>query len=103
MCGCHRFVTSRHQQSQPLGIIAGSLHLYGAAFHGADLCAFGAAAYRIAKIGQAQITFVIWARKPFRRYAPTRSPRDTSTRKPLATGCSFWVRVIMVMDHSPYV
>src|SRR6266849_5672912 len=69
MCGCHWFVTSRHQQSQPLGIIAARLYLYGAAFHGADLCAFGAAAYRIVKIGQAEITLVIWARKPFRRYA----------------------------------
>jgi hypothetical protein len=29
--------------------------------------------------------------------------RDTSTRKPLETGRSFWVWVIMVMDHSPYV
>src|SRR5258708_3761514 len=69
MCGCHRFVTSRHQQSQPLGIIAGSLYLYGAGFHGAGLCAFGAAAYRIIKIGQAEITLVIGAGKPFRRDA----------------------------------
>src|SRR6266852_4287388 len=69
MCGCHGFVTSRHQQSQPLGIVAGSLYLYGAAFHGAGLCAFGAAAYRIIKIGQAEITLVIGAGKPFRRYA----------------------------------
>src|SRR5216684_3974838 len=69
MCGCHWFVTSRHQQSQPLGIIAGSLYLYGAAFHGAGLCAFGAAAYRIIKIGQAEITLVIRAGKPFRRDA----------------------------------
>src|SRR6266851_4692326 len=69
MCGRHRFVTSRHQQSQPLGIVAGSLYLYGAAFHGADLCAFDAAANRIIKIGQAEITFIIGTRKPFRRYA----------------------------------
>jgi hypothetical protein len=34
---------------------------------------------------------------------PIRSPRDRSTRKPLETGCSFWVRVIMVIAHSPYV
>jgi hypothetical protein len=61
----HGFVTSRYQQSQPLGIVAGSLHPYGAAFHGADLCGFGAAAYRIIEIGQAEITLVIWARKPF--------------------------------------
>ena len=69
MCGCHRFVTSRYQQSQPLGIIAGSLHLYGAAFHGAGLRTVGAAAYRIIKIGQAEITLVIGAGKPFRRDA----------------------------------
>src|SRR5712691_11785582 len=69
MCGCHRFVTSRHQQSQPLGIVAGSLYLYGAAFHGADLRTVGAAAYRIIKIGQAEITLVIGAGKPFRRDA----------------------------------
>src|SRR6266851_7419381 len=69
MCGCHRFVTSRHQQSQPLGIVSDSLYLYGAAFHGADLRTVGAAAYRIVKIGQAEITLVIGARKPFRRYA----------------------------------
>src|SRR5260370_3254780 len=69
MGGCHRFVTSRHQQSQPLGVVAGSLYLYGAAFHGADLRTVGAAAYRIVKIGQAEITLVIGARKPFRRYA----------------------------------
>src|SRR5882762_4448851 len=31
-----------------------------------------------------------------------RSPRDTSTRKPLETGCSFWVRVIIVIAHSPW-
>src|SRR5258708_32687564 len=67
MCGCHRFVTSRYQQSQPLGIVSDSLYLYGAAFHGADLCAFGAAANRIIKIGQAEITLVIGAGKPFRR------------------------------------
>src|SRR5713226_4708199 len=42
---------------------------YGAAFHGADLCAFDAAANRIIKIGQAEITFIIGTRKPFRRYA----------------------------------
>src|SRR6266849_10170493 len=69
MGGCHRFVTSRHQQSQPLGIVAGSLYLYSAAFHGADLCGFGAAAYRTIKIGQAEITLVIGTGKPFRRYA----------------------------------
>jgi len=69
MCGCHWFVTSRHQQSQPLGIIAARLYLYGAAFHGAGLCAFGAAAYRIIKIGQAEKTLVIGAGKPFRRDA----------------------------------
>src|SRR5258707_13317596 len=67
MCGCHWFVPSRHQQGHPLGIVAGSLYLYGAAFHGADLCGFGAAAYRIIKIGQAEITLVIGAAKPFRR------------------------------------
>src|SRR5258707_37634 len=69
MRGCHRFVTSRHQQSQPLGIISDSLYLYGAAFHGAGLRAFGAAANRIIKAGQAEITLVIGAGKPFRRYA----------------------------------
>jgi len=69
MCGCHRFVTSRYQQSQPLGIIAARLYLYGAAFHGAGMCAFGAAANRIIEIGQAEITLVIGARKPFRRNA----------------------------------
>src|SRR5712691_7119773 len=69
MCGRHRFVTSRHQQSQPLGIIAGSLYLYGPAFDGAGLRMLGAAAYRIIKIGQAEITLVIGAGKPFRRYA----------------------------------
>src|SRR5712664_328301 len=67
MCGGHRLVTSRHQQSQPLGIVADSLYLYAATFHGADLCAFGAAANRIIKIGQAEITLVIGAGKPFRR------------------------------------
>src|SRR5713226_10136614 len=67
MCGGNGFVTSRHQQSQPFGIIAARLYLYGAAFHGADPCAFGAAAYRIIKIGQAEITLVIGAGKPFRR------------------------------------
>ena len=30
LCRCHWLVTSRHQQSQPLGIIAGSLYLHGA-------------------------------------------------------------------------
>src|SRR6266480_3619844 len=50
-------------------MIAARVYLYGAAFHGADLCAFGAAAYRIIKIGQAEITLVIGAGKPFRRYA----------------------------------
>src|SRR5882757_4819092 len=69
MCGYHRFFTSRYQQSQPLGIVSDSLHLYGAAFHGADLRGFSAAAYRIIKIGQAEITLVIGAGKPFRRYA----------------------------------
>src|SRR5712692_6217875 len=69
MCGCHRFVTSRHQQSQPLGIIAVCLHPKSAAFHRTGLCAFGAAAYRIIKIGQAEITLVIGARKPIRRDA----------------------------------
>src|SRR5216684_4159448 len=69
MGGCHWFVTSRHQQSQPLGIIAGSLHLYGAAFHGAGLRTVGAAAYCIIKFGQAEITLVIGAGKPFRRDA----------------------------------
>src|SRR5882724_4245918 len=69
MCGCHWFVTSRHQQSQPLGIVAARLYLYGAAFHGAGLRTFGTAAYRIIKIGQAEITLVIGARKPFRRDA----------------------------------
>src|SRR5882672_3683475 len=69
MCGCHRFVASRYQQSQPLGIVAGSLYLYGAAFHGAGLRTVGAAAYRIIKIGQAEITLVIGTGKPFRRYA----------------------------------
>src|SRR5260370_6344029 len=95
MCRCHWLVTSRHQQSQPLGIIAGSLYLYGAAFHGAGMCAFGAAAYRITKIGQAEITLVIGARKPFRRDATnTLAPRHVEI------GRSFWVRVINVMDHS---
>ena len=69
MCRCHRFVTSRHQQSQPLGIVAGSLDPDGAAFHGAGLRALGAAAYRIIKIGQAEIALVIGAGKPFRRDA----------------------------------
>ena len=98
MCGCHWFVTSRHQQSQPLGIIAGSLDLYGAAFHGAGVRTVGAAAYRIIKTGQAEITLVIGARKPFRRDAAnTLAARQT--RKPLEIGRSFWVRVINVMDH----
>ncbi len=69
MCRHHGFVTSRHQQSQPLCIISDGLNLYGAAFHGADLCGFGAAAYRIIEIGQAQITLVIGSSKPFRRDA----------------------------------
>src|SRR5258708_3276277 len=69
MCGCHRFVTSRYQQGQPLGIVAGSLYPYSATFHGAGLRTVGAAAYRIIKIGQAEITLVIGAGKPFRRYA----------------------------------
>src|SRR6266567_7188285 len=69
MGGCHRFVTSRYQQSQPLGIVAGSFYLYGAAFHGAGLRTVGAAAYRIVKIGQAEITLVIGPGKPFRRDA----------------------------------
>src|SRR6266436_1323231 len=69
MCRGHWFVTSRYQQSQPLGIVAARLYLYGAAFHGAGLCAFGAAAHRIIKIGQAEITLVIRAGKPFRRDA----------------------------------
>src|SRR6266566_908722 len=50
-------------------MIAARLYLYGAAFHGAGLRMVGAAAYRIIKIGQAEITLVIWAGKPFRRDA----------------------------------
>ena len=69
MCGCHRFVTSPYQQSQPLGIVSDSLDLYGAAFHGADLRTVGAAAHRVMEIGQAEITLVIGAGKPFRRDA----------------------------------
>src|SRR5258705_13128388 len=69
MCGSHWFVTSRHQQSQPLGIVAGSLHPYGAAFHGAGLRTVSAAAYRVKEIGQAEITLIIGPRKPFRRDA----------------------------------
>ena len=69
MRGCHRFVTSRHQQGNPLCIVSDSLYLDSAAFHGADLCGFGAAAYRIMKIGQAEIPLVIGTSKPFRRHA----------------------------------
>src|SRR5713226_10526069 len=69
MCGCHRFVTSRHQQSQPLGIIAVCLHPNSAAFHRTGLGVLGAAAHRVMQLGQAEITFIIGTRKPFRRYA----------------------------------
>src|SRR5260370_8762674 len=69
MCGCHRFVTSRYQQGQPLGIVAGSLYPYSATFHGAGLRTVAAAAYRIIKIVQAEITLVIRAGKPFLHYA----------------------------------
>ena len=64
-----RFVTSRHDQGQPLGIVAAGLHPDGTALHGTGLRAFGAAAHCVIKIGQAQITLVVGSRKPFRRHA----------------------------------
>src|ERR1700733_3832171 len=65
----HRLVSTRHQQRQPLGIVAGGLHPDSAAFHGTGLRTIGAAAYHVMKIGEAQIAFVIGTGEPFRRYA----------------------------------
>ncbi len=64
-----RFVTSRHDQGQPLGVVAAHLHLYGTALHGTGLRVLGAAAHRATKIGQVEIALIIGSGKPFRGHA----------------------------------
>jgi len=91
------FITSRYDQGQPLGAITACLYPYGTAFNCAGVRTLGAAAYRVIKISQAEIALVIGPGKPFRRHAAN----TLTTRKPPETGCSFWVRVIMVIARSP--
>jgi len=63
------FITSRYDQDQLLGAVSACLYPYGTALHGTGLRALGAAAHRVAKVGQAEIALVIGSGKPFRQHA----------------------------------
>src|ERR1700691_3733673 len=102
---CDRLITSRQQQRQPLGIVAGSFNPDRAAFHVTGPRLIGAAAHGVMKIGQTKIALVIGTEKPIRRYAAnTLSARyihakavcnrllsaRVCTRLALTSPCKFW-------------